>query len=234
MIVMNSKQNVLTYEPPMVKVITEEDEFEDTIKDDKTGKDKIIKRKVVELINDKKLFPIINVLRSGPLTIKEIKKGYDELVGKPKKEMTIYRYVKQLEKGGLVVQAGRRVEMNKTATEILYSRTGKIFYNIDLSKDYWGTIKSKKVLEILKGMLAIYPKFKISSDENLRDLVTKLYALINTEVAKLLEESSEKIPDLFANKTYDEISKTINILQLFVLLSNPEIYEEEWKRIFIE
>jgi hypothetical protein len=230
---MNKKQDVLTYEQPMVKVITEEDEFEEIVKDDKTGKEKKVKRKVVELINDKRLSPIINVLRSGPMTIKEIKMGYDDLAGKPKKEMTIYRYVKQLEKGGLVVQAGRRVEMNKTATEILYSRTGKIFYNIDLSKDYWGTVKSKKVLEILKGMLTIYPKFKISSDANLMDLVTKLYALINTEVAKLLEESSEKIPELFDDKTYDEVSKTINILQLFVLLSNPEIYEDEWKKIFI-
>jgi hypothetical protein len=228
-----SKQDVLTYNPPAVKIITEEDEFEETIKDEKTGKDEKIKRKVVELINDKKLVPIIEVLRTGPKTIKEIMKEYNLQVSKPKKEMTIYRYVKYLEQGGLVVQAGRRVEMDRTATEILYSRTGKIFYNVDLSKEYWETERSKRIIEMMSGVLNLYPKFKISSDECLRDLITEIYSKMNIEVAEVLKESSEKLPDLFADKSFSEISKMTDILQLFVLLSNPDIYETEWKKCFV-
>ncbi len=161
-------------------------------------------------------------------------KDYNLQVNKPKKEMTIYRYVKLLEQGGLVVQAGRRVEMERTATEILYSRTGKIFYNVDLSKEYWETESSKRIIEMMSEVLNLYPKFKISSDDCLRDLITEIYSKINLEVAEVLKESSEKLPDLFADKTYGEISKMTHILQLFILLSNPEIYEAEWKKCFLE
>lgn len=229
-----SKQDVLTYTPPAVKVIREEDDFEEVIRNEKTGKDEIIKRKVVELINDKKLIPIIEVLKTGPKTIKEIMKEYNLQVKKPKKEMTIYRYVKFLEQGGLVVQAGRRVEMERTATEILYSRTGKIFYNVDLSKEYWESERSKRIIEMMSGVLTLYPKFEISSNDCLRDLITQIYSKINIEVAEVLKESSEKLPDLFVDKTYSEISKMTNILQIFILLSNPEFYETEWKKCFLK
>ena len=228
-----SKQDVLTYTPPAVRVITEEDEFEEIVKNEKTGKDEKIKRKVVEIINDKKLFPIIEVLKTGPKTIKEIMKEYNLQVKKPKKEMTIYRYVKLLEQGGLVVQAGRRVEMERTATEILYSRTGKIFYNIDLSKGYWESDSSKRLIKMMSGVLSLYPKFKISSDDCLRDLITEIYSKMNVEVAEVLKESSEKLPELFTDKSFSEISKMTNILQLFILLSNPDIYEKEWKKCFV-
>ena len=223
-------QNVITYSPPFVKIITGEDEFEEVIKDSKSGEEKKVKRKVYDLLNDKKLFPIINILRSGPLTIKEIRAGYNLLVEKPKNEMTIYRYVKLLEKGGLVSQAGRRVDMAKNATEILYCRTGTVFYTIDLSRKYWDTDAGNEVIEMVSSILKIYPKFKLSSEECLRDLIIEIFTKVVNEVSKILEDTGEKNPDLFTGKTYVEMSKAIDILQIFALLANPEFYEEEWNK----
>ncbi len=227
-----SLQNVITYSPPFVKIISGEDEFEEAIKDAKTGEEKTVKRKVYDLLNDRKLFPIINVLRSGPLTIKEIREGYNLLVEKPKNEMTIYRYVKLLEKGGLVAKAGRKVDVEKNVTKILYSRTGTVFYTIDSSRKYWETDAGNDLINMVRSILKIYPKFNSVSEECLKDLIIEIFTKVVTEVSTILEETGEKNPELFTETSYVGMSKTIDILQVFVLLANPELYEEDWKKCF--
>lgn len=227
-----SLQNVITYSPPFVKIISGEDEFAEVIKDSKTGKEKTVKRKVYDLLNDKKLFSIINVLRSGPLTIKEIREGYNLLVEKPKNEMTVYRYVKLLEKGGLIAKAGRKVDVEKNVTQILYSRTGTVFYTIDSSRKYWETDAGNDLINMVSSILKIYPKFKSTSEENLRVLIIEVFTKVISEVSTILEETGEKNPALFTSTTYVGMSKAIDILQVFVLLAKPELYEEDWKKCF--
>lgn len=104
----NEFQDLVTYTPPLYRVIRDE--------------------ALLDLFRDPTLKPIIRTLREGPKTIKEILHYYNDVSDKPKSDKTMYRYVKKLEEHGLVKQSGHRVYTGRNINEILYSRTAKIFY----------------------------------------------------------------------------------------------------------
>ena len=108
---------------------------------------KIIQNKAeFDILEDSKFEPIIIALREGPLTVRELEEKYNEIIQEkiekedisPKqkealkkklerKSKTLYKYLNILEENGFVVQAGKRVIENQTATESLYGRTAKLF-----------------------------------------------------------------------------------------------------------
>lgn len=105
-------QDIIDFKPAILKVLS----------DDKT-------HKVLANPNHEVIIPI---LRKGPMTVQEITKAFNEISKKSdvieeKSDKTIYRYLKTLEEVGVVVAAGQRVVMGKTATEKLYMRTARVF-----------------------------------------------------------------------------------------------------------
>ncbi len=83
-------QDVITYAQQGVKVLEDEE--------------------VIKKLFDKNMEPIIIVLREGPLTIKELVEKYNEIAEENKSEMTIYRYVKDLDQDGIVTEVGKRIK----------------------------------------------------------------------------------------------------------------------------
>ena len=107
-----SYQDIVDYKPIVLKVIDDE--------------------KKLKIFADSNYGVIISILRKKPMTVQEIKKAYDkeaemcDTITK-KSAKTIYRYLKVLEEVEMVVVAGQRVIIGKTASEKLYMRTARIF-----------------------------------------------------------------------------------------------------------
>ncbi|MFX1370091.1 MAG: winged helix-turn-helix domain-containing protein [Promethearchaeota archaeon] len=184
-----------------------------------------------DLLWDLSINPIIRILREKPMTIREIEATYNEIAKDnssldTKSETTIYRYVKSFEKAGIVTQAGRRVYKGKTATEILYCRTAKVFLNRNLPLSYWNSKRGKNLFRrifaslgpiydghrpIKKCMQEFIPAFEEAKDDFAREMLDKLD-----------EESLHLITD----GDMWEIGEVFAFVRIFgVLLNKPEILD---------
>lgn len=196
--------------------------------------------KDLETINrlfDKNLEPIVVILRDTPLTIKELVKEYNQLVEEPKSEMTIYRYVKELAKYDIVAEVGKIVTIGQSATETLYGRTAKIFWNLTLREDYWTTDQSwsadsgtKKIIESLRDLLSLYTKNNNISTENLETLLSKMSNRSNKELAAFFEENNEEIDKIISRYSFKDVDKIFDILSNIILIMNSNDFREELEK----
>ena len=110
--------------------------------------------KIIEYFEDENYSIILNVLREKPMTVKELTKRYNEYVTEKgtkqrlpqqrilenlRTDKTMYRYIKELTKAKIIAPAGQRMVIGKTATEVLYARTAKIFYVNREPIEWWVT-----------------------------------------------------------------------------------------------
>ncbi|MFX0185724.1 MAG: hypothetical protein ACFE95_21785, partial [Candidatus Hodarchaeota archaeon] len=137
--------------------------------------------------------PILDVLRSGPLSIDEIEKK----INLEKSRSTLYRYLQDLVDVGLVVQAGRtkekKVKREKTGLfipyKILYDRTAELFLISRPEAKAWALEKSDYLAFALGTMikrhfndfspcveeLCIFlHEFESTLDHSIQDLFTKI------------------------------------------------------------
>ena len=97
-------QDVITYNQKIVSYIKDKD--------------------IAQYFYDKDYGLLLQFLRSGPKTIKEIENAYSSAENE-KSDKTIYRYIKDLTEHGLVVEAGKRIytdEQNKNKTSTIFMR----------------------------------------------------------------------------------------------------------------
>lgn len=189
--------------------------------------------KDVEIINklyDPTLEPIIIVLRSGPLTIKELVKEYNKIAEEPKSEMTIYRYIKDLDKLGIVTEIGKRIKKGQSATETLYGRTAKIFWNLPDEEDYWKLDKSKKYLEPLLQLMSLYKGGSKISNNNLRDLLSLTHKITTEEVAEFLDQNNEAISGIFSGLSFKDVDKIITYFSNLILLMKKDSFTKELEK----
>ncbi|MHA2366314.1 MAG: hypothetical protein ACXAC7_20325, partial [Candidatus Hodarchaeales archaeon] len=194
-----------------------------------------------------KYLAIINMLREGPKTIKEIHQNhskFEEIADRmfnekahlvqeknrqtitTKKENTIYRYVKDLIKAGFVIEAGRRMVKNQTSTQILYSRTAKVFYTLGIEKDYWISEKGKNIIYAL-GMTLRHHFEKLNfKKEEFFQLISK-YSELKTQYLEqaLISVSDEWIIDpLFRFEKYEQetMKTTTSFMDWLITTNNKE------------
>ncbi|MFX0139401.1 MAG: hypothetical protein ACFFDN_37520 [Candidatus Hodarchaeota archaeon] len=134
---------------------------------------KIIEKKEWQFCFDNPNYgAVTEILKDGPMTIKEIHNRHHEVVierlkrklkegekfkiPRPKKENTVYRYVKDLIKAGFVIEAGRRILPNQTYTPLLYSRIAKIYGNISDDQEFLNSEKGRNVTNIIGQLLQQY------------------------------------------------------------------------------
>ena len=203
------QQDVITFKPERIKILRDS--------------------KVLKTLYDMNHYPIISVLRKGPMTVKEIEDAYAKEAHKneeleAKSDKTIYRYLKVLEKANLVVPAGQRVVLGKTATETLFSRTAEVFLAHDTEKDHWQTEKGKtmaKTLAIMlaksfgnrKPNLACVQKFMGEYDKESMELITSM-----------IETADDELLDEFTSVEWKAKNKVLMYLGfLTVVLNKPEL-----------
>jgi hypothetical protein len=197
--------------------------------------------KLVKIFYDESYAPIFWVLRSVPMTVKDIENKYNEIVktkgserGLSKKELenlersdkSIYRYIKELTKIGLVAPAGHRVVMGKTATEILYVRTAKIFYLKNLEDDNWRCNICMKHLSKASELLSLSRDIKPPKPEKLAEIMAKIEADSESELFRVFEEKKEEVQEIFSDITFTDSDRILYIFRILYLALNSGKYKE--------
>ena len=200
-------QKVITRSQQAVKVITD--------------------KEITDKLYDKNFGPIIVVLREGPMTIKDLVKAYNDIAKEPKSEMTIYRYVKELSKSDIVVEVGKIITMGQSATETLYGRSAKIFWNLADKGDYWTQKKNAHTLEALRKLLALYKKNTSISVENLSKLLGKMSNKASHELAAFFESHDDEINTIISGFSFKEVDLIFEILGNLVVLIHSKDFAKE-------
>ena len=206
------------------------DETQDVITRPQIGVKVIKDEAVISKLYDKNMEPIVIVLRDGPLTIKELVAAYNQIAEESKSEMTIYRYVKELDKIDIVKEVGKRIKTGQSASETLYGRSAKIFWNLKNIEDYWKREDSKQTIDSLRGLLLLYKENTKITNENLSALLTKTYNRSSEEMGAFLEENDDAIDKIISGFTFKEVDKIFDILGNLILLMNSSDFSEELEK----
>ncbi len=197
--------------------------------------------KLVKIFYDESYGPIFWVLRAGPMTVKDIERKYNKVVkskglerGVDKKDLeklersdkSIYRYIKELTKAGLVAPVGQRVVVGKTATEILYSRTARIFYLKNLEDDNWRCKICMKHLSIASEMLSLSRGIKPPKPEKLAEIMAKIESDSETEIFRVFEEKKEEVQEIFSDISFADSDRVLYIFRILHLALHSGEYKE--------
>ena len=183
--------------------------------------------KTLELFEDKNLMFILTLLRSITyMTFKEFEEAFRSK-GKEKSNKTIYAYLKRLEDGQLVIQAGKRIwtdENKKIKTETLYMRTAKIFLPKKKKKEECSEEKTNdsNYFEALEILISKRLKMKVKPQGNLKSVIYKLknsLADFGTEIIKNADENSAA---LISSLDWENINSLLEIVGLLALLTEEE------------
>ena len=203
---------------------------------------------LVKIFYDESYAPIFWVLRAGPMTVKEIEIEYNKAVMREGKERglsekqlkelklersdkSIYRYIKELTKNGLVAPVGHRVVLGKTATEILYARTSKIFHLKTQEDDSWRCNICMKHLTKASQLLALSKDIKPPKPEDLAEIMALIESDSETEVFRVLEDENEKVQQIFSDVTFKDSDRILYVFRILYLALNAGKYEEKVQKL---
>ena len=206
------------------------DEPQDVITRPQIGFKVIRDQAVISKLYDKNLEPIIIVLREGPLTIKELVDEYNEIAEESKSEMTIYRYVKELDKIDIVKEVGKRIKTGQSASETLYGRTAKIFWNLKDKEDYWKSEDSKQTVDTIRDILLLYKENTTINSEDIGALLNKIYKKSSEEMAAFFEKNDDAIDKMISGLTFKEIDKIFDIFGTLILIMKSTDFSEDLEK----
>lgn len=190
-------------------------------------------KKQLKVYNDPKLVLLLDLLRKGPMTIREIADEYNKRIENPKSEITIYNYLKSLQDAGLVIIAGQRLVHGSTAATQLYSRKAHLMITMTLMTDkYWETEESQELLEAARIIMYYYTGIKLAEITNLKALLKNLYSIPSARIKDFVNNYSDSLKYIFTNSTQEEVSETINLFSLAMILLESEKFEKELKNCF--
>ena len=204
---------------------------------------------LLEILGDEAYSPIINTLRKRPMTIKELTEKYNEIVkeralkiGIPKAEFermkrsekSIYRYVKDLIEAGLVAVAGRRIVVDRTASENLYGRTAKVFLIKKEGEDYWDKEEAQAFLLKIARMLSLVLEKPVPTNKCLAEVLNELENNRLREVYQGLEDKYDEVSEILIDGTIKESNKVLDIVSILIRILNSEYYLKKLKNCFEE
>lgn len=179
-------------------------------------------------------YNIINGLRRKNLTVKELHAlYYDPELNKHSKTLkTIYRYLDELEKSGIVSVAGQRMTIGSRITEKVYCLTAKYFHDAELGLPWWQTDDAKEftstigliLSEVLKN-----PKFKESESTGLIHQLCKLSAELDYfNILEILENlrNNPELGKVVSDKNFDDQTLISYTSQLIVLMRNYDLIRQ--------
>lgn len=205
-------QDMVTYQPPPVKVIRDTE--------------------VINLFYIPNYYVIIIALRQGPMTVRDLEHAFKEEAKKheglqPRSDKSIYRYLKELEKAGLVVPAGQRVVSGKMVTETLFARTGQIFLLFRTKPDWWLTKQGAKVAKRIGRLLTFLLDGKMPPILTLQQLLKQFEENRQSLLERLASQGDKQVQEILASSTLTEhfrIEDAVGYFSTFIL--QPELLEQ--------
>lgn len=207
-----SFQDIVDYKPIMLKVIDDE--------------------KTLKILNNSNYGVIISILRKKPMTVQEIKKSYDREAKmcdtiNQKSAKTIYRYLKVLEEAGMVVVAGQRVIIGKTASEKLYMRTAKIFEPRHKQIDWLGEDGKKWAQRFGTLVSRMLKTNQEPSVERLQEFFEKWRKAKSIALDKMASTAPDDAMEIIASGDLRELSQIIGRVYIFgPLMNQPDLLEQ--------
>jgi hypothetical protein len=164
------------------------------------------------------------------MSVRDLEKAYQEEAEKteshePKSDKTIYRYLKILEKAGLVTHAGQRMNIGKTVTETLFSRTAKIFLTLDEEPDWWNSKAGRDVAGRIGKILAYLLNSPEPPISEIQNLLIQYQHTKESEQERLMTSAPEEILKLITEGDINQLNKVNDFVQIFVtFMKRPSLF----------
>lgn len=210
-------RDVITFKPAPVKIIKE--------------------KKTISIIFNPKYWTMLIVLRQRPMTVRDLEKAYREAAEKeeglePKSDKTIYRYLKVLEKAGLITPAGQRLVIGKAVTEKLFSRTADFFLLIENPPNYWETRKGKTIARRIGNLLSHLFEGEEPKQKAILEILTHFDRAREEGLEKLVGSGNRRTLEMISTGSLISLRKIIQYVGIFAaLLEKPELLQELQKLV---
>jgi hypothetical protein len=192
----------------------------------------------IKLFEDKNLMLVLKFLRTkNCMTVKDLEDSFAE-VGEKKSDKSIYRYLKKLEEGDLVVPAGKRVfpgAKKKIATQTLYMRTAKIFFPIktpETGASEEEQRQHRKKVEVVGTLISNHFQSKLKSADCLDKLITKISSEKTRLSQKLFQEADTVIASMISELEWNCIVSVLETIGLLVLFDGETDWQKELANCF--
>jgi hypothetical protein len=153
-------------------------------------------------------------------------------------EKTIYKYLNFLQKEGLIVKAGKRIQVDEAgritqaASENLFGRTARVYIYSGEDIKWDEEEDFMKVVSILGKMLSLTSSLPEPSVECLSEILIDIFSRLSKDRKETIQKYSNQLADLSRDITYDTLIKAIRSFDfLNTILIAPE-YQEELKKCF--
>lgn len=202
----NNIKDIIEFKPALMKVIQDEE--------------------TAKMVMDDLYFPILIVLRKGPMTVKEIEVEYNEIAKNKKSDKTIYRYLKTLQEFDLIRAAGQRVVLGKTATETLFSRSAYAIYLRNEQSEFWLKEEGENLARVLGEALSPLMPNKVINYDKFQAFLQELSLNRIDQLKGLLEVADESMLEGISGYDWRRFTVFYDLASLFaVLLSNESLVE---------
>jgi len=204
-------QDMITFQPPPVKIIRE--------------------RETIDLFYIPNYYIIIIALRQRPMTVRDLEQAFRERAKKhegfdPKSDKSIYRYLKTLEKSGLVVPAGQRVVAGKMVTETLFARTAQIFLLFNLKPEWWLTADGKRVAKRIGKLIATSLSATPPPIKALQELFMEYEQKRQSVLEDIATKGDQQTLETFMSPTLEEHFRVESMVGSFVtFIMQPALLE---------
>lgn len=206
-------QDALTFIQPLIKEISD--------------------KETLNLFMNKNLMNVLGIMRADniPMTIDEIAETFNKMDNK-KSVKTIYRYLNELEHGGLVVQAGKRITRDGKGhkAKTLYLRSAKIFLPIkDESSVECDEIKQRNDLlfKTIALILSQLSNNKVYDPEKLREFSKNVNLSYSKKVRNILINANSELTDLVSKLDWNSIDSLLFYLNDLLLIMDSDILSKK-------
>ncbi|NPD88232.1 MAG: hypothetical protein HGN29_05895 [Asgard group archaeon] len=210
-----------------------------------------------EIISDPRYEPILQALREGPMTVRDLTKKYNQIIydfieglelptkDKKKKkeelervEKTIYKYLSALQEKKLVVKAGKRIQVDETgritkaASENLYGRIAKLYFFTGKELGFENNCEFQNSVPILGKILSMMNNLPEPSIECLSKVLIKIYTRLSDERKELFKKHSEELAEISQNASYEILKTVIQSFDILNSILRASEFSEELRNCF--
>lgn len=166
------------------------------------------------------------------MTVREITAAFNEEAKKSssidsKSEKTIYRYLKILEELGMIISAGQRVIMGKTATEKLYMRTARMYERRYKYIDWLGEEGNEWASRFCTLVSSIFSTEKKPSPKYIQEFFAKWTKVKRAELEKMATLAPDDVVEIITGCDLRDLSEIVARVYIFgTFMNQPELLKQ--------